>query len=800
MFTTGATQDTVLLSPGTGETLQLEGTIDVIDGPNGNNANILINGTPLGGVISLDQLSDVNFVNPLTAGDFFVYNGTYWYNTVNVNAPDVSTNYISTTSIVGPDFSLGTNNNLGVTTISRLQCDNIRTGLLDCLLRANNAERLVPAYTGINLNLTGEFLDLNPIIESTTIGPDCVYAGNIIASTYGGTGHANIYNFINACTADMYFDQQVYFGADVQFGKVNDLDILTYSPSQGNAILLGESAGGSSYNPNNVTDIVCLGHNSCAESLVTGSDIVCIGNETGQYTNGSNITILGSSVGINPCSGNNIILIGNDANTNVPTLFTNNYFCLRGAGTSPTVTPIIESTGLDGIKATTMYGNLAGNFTNLGYNGYNISFFTTMKFNQCLATTNNVDFANVNGVYLKGYSTPSNVNIGYQASKSITSGGYQVTLGDHTLEDVTTQSYNTAIGAYAGRNITGNYLTLLGSFVGSNTNVGDNVILIGNDIYCKTPNNTTSNYFRLQGAGVSAPYIFQSTNIDNSSIMATTIGGSLIANLSGMKYNNYDISFTTTMAFNQPLATTSTITFKGGSFGQVNNPCTVTIKSGDYTVYNQPSYLFFQCGYGDSPYDQNTFIKATNAQSNGIGSSQQELSFGKTSNSAEIIHQKINYQGQITTPLQSQFCAYLTADANDVTGDGTTYKVAFNATKTNINSNFNTGTYTYTTPVAGVYTFSTSIKLSGITSSHTNGFAEIITGSPSASRIAECNPYAMYSSGSALILNGSTGPIYLNSGVGVYVSLQISNGTKVVDVKTDGSTYLTCFFSGTLLG
>ena len=59
--------------------------------------------------------------------------------------------------------------------------------------------------------------------------------------------------------------------------------------------------------------------------------------------------------------------------------------------------------------------------------------------------------------------------------------------------------------------------------------------------------------------------------------------------------------------------------------------------------------------------------------------------------------------GEITTPSQPAFNAYMGSTASNVTGDGTLYAIAFDTELYDVGSDYNTGTYTFTAPVTGRY-------------------------------------------------------------------------------------------------
>ena len=72
----------------------------------------------------------------------------------------------------------------------------------------------------------------------------------------------------------------------------------------------------------------------------------------------------------------------------------------------------------------------------------------------------------------------SNVAIGSNTSKNITTGSYNVSLGLESGNDISTGNYNVMIGFQAGRGSNGNRNTIIGGFY-TGTNSGDDNTIIG---------------------------------------------------------------------------------------------------------------------------------------------------------------------------------------------------------------------------------------------------------------------------------------------------------------------------------
>jgi len=127
--------------------------------------------------------------------------------------------------------------------------------------------------------------------------------------------------------------------------------------------------------------------------------------------------------------------------------------------------------------------------------------------------------------------------------------------------------------------------------------------------------------------------------------------------------------------------------------------------------------------------------------------------------------------GERTLPLQSAFYAYLSGSPTNVTGDLTTYTIAFDSEIFDQNGDFNTGTYTFTAPVTGRYYLSTthsSDNYNAAAYTQTTGFIE--------------------TSNHSVIIYTYTGASYESiSGTGLYRF----SGSTITDMDAADTAYVT---------
>lgn len=145
----------------------------------------------------------------------------------------------------------------------------------------------------------------------------------------------------------------------------------------------------------------------------------------------------------------------------------------------------------------------------------------------------------------------------------------------------------------------------------------------------------------------------------------------------------------------------------------------------------------------------------------------------------------------------SAFFAYLTTSQSNVTGDGTVYVPIFDATTVNIGGNYNTATGIYTAPSTGVYSFSSSISITGVTT-HNDASIEFLTNIPTTYFTAIINP-AGINVGGVLGFNASVNCIFLNAGDLIDVNVVVAGGTKTIGLFGDSNPYF-CYFSGYFIG
>jgi len=153
--------------------------------------------------------------------------------------------------------------------------------------------------------------------------------------------------------------------------------------------------------------------------------------------------------------------------------------------------------------------------------------------------------------------------------------------------------------------------------------------------------------------------------------------------------------------------------------------------------------------------------------------------------------------GEITYPLQPAFLAYPSVQIDNVTGDGTIYKIIYNTELFDQNGDFNTGTSEFTAPVAGRYFFSFVCSVGLLTAAHTLGLGSLVT-----SDHTYIGTYMNYAStagagaSNGIYTDSSSWIVPMDAGDVAYTTVGVFNGTKVVAIYAAG---ISACFSGHLV-
>jgi len=155
----------------------------------------------------------------------------------------------------------------------------------------------------------------------------------------------------------------------------------------------------------------------------------------------------------------------------------------------------------------------------------------------------------------------------------------------------------------------------------------------------------------------------------------------------------------------------------------------------------------------------------------------------------------INTDGSITLPNNPSFYAYTYSQPN-ITGDSTAALIVFNGVLAQVGSGYNSATGVFTAPDTGLYQFSTSLGITGLsypTNTIIYGFFSTSTGL-SLGFFQQTCPVS-----NVLVMSGSVIlPLAAGALIGVYI--QVAGGTKIVGVGGGaGGTILTSF-SGAKIG
>ena len=297
----------------------------------------------------------------------------------------------------------------------------------------------------------------------------------------------------------------------------------------------------------------------------------------------------------------------------------------------------------------------------------------------------------------------------------------------------------------------------------------------------------TNTYISGQGSGGANQYAIyfagNSTNMQYHGVienLATiSLDGSLINSKLDITWGGVVASSTPCIVVNRTLANTiynSNITVDLEA--NTTRPILSTTDGNEsstssYSIANSNFYCYTSSGPGTA----NAYIPLNVAQN---ASSTNIAMFG----------------GSTYNPTQPAFSVYYTNDATNATGDGTVFNLSSSACTANFNGGyFNTSTGIFTASQNGSYQFSSLLRLTNLTSSHTSALLSLVTPSLTVT-LAQLNPYAI-ALGTTAFIGGST-MVKLNAGDQVYLRIQVSGGTKTVTIG-NGATNFNSNFEGNRL-
>jgi hypothetical protein len=150
---------------------------------------------------------------------------------------------------------------------------------------------------------------------------------------------------------------------------------------------------------------------------------------------------------------------------------------------------------------------------------------------------------------------------------------------------------------------------------------------------------------------------------------------------------------------------------------------------------------------------------------------------------------KIDASNRMTNPSQTLATAYVNANVNNQTGDGTVYTIIFNSTVINQGSAFNTGTGTFTAPITANYLISGSVGIGNLGALHTAGIISIIS-TGNTFETAAFNYGAMRDANNNLVLPIAGIVVPMTANDTLIIKVTVAGSTKTVGVLDANTTWV----------
>lgn len=288
------------------------------------------------------------------------------------------------------------------------------------------------------------------------------------------------------------------------------------------------------------------------------------------------------------------------------------------------------------------------------------------------------------------------------------------------------------------------------------------------------------------GAGVTVPIENCTINSTNATAAITGVG---TVKYGGLVFKNSATNINTT---------TQTILNEGPSrtIGTSNsgNTNTLTCTNSSNTATSNAAIVATVGGATSADAYYQAVVAGTTTWTWGVDNSDTDA-FALSANAAlgttNVMH--VTTAGEINYPLQPAFSAFNSGTDSDVTGDATIATVDFDTEIFDQNGDF--AADTFTAPVTGNYQLSSVIRLEGVLSTHTVGLFKISTSNRSypiqfaPSKIFDVNTQVSV---------GHSHLCDMDAADTATITIQVSNGTKVIDITGAAGSPMFTIFEGFL--